>query len=293
MLAGARARARRSLRGRSRRNRGGVLHYEYDTAKFGDVGGLDNLKRWLEIRKPAFLDQSEANHLDKPKGIMLIGVQGCGKSLAAKATAGIFNLPLLRLDFAALYNKYHGETERNLRESLKTANVMAPCVLWIDEIEKGIAGRGGETGTSQRVLGTFLTWMADKNSGVFVVATANDISMLPPELIRKGRFDELFFVDLPDKSVREKILDIHLRARSCKPASIDISAVADSAEGFSGAELEQAVVSALYAAHANRADLSTEHLLGEIQRTRPLSVVMSERIDALRQWAQGRTVSSD
>jgi SpoVK/Ycf46/Vps4 family AAA+-type ATPase len=273
-------------------NRGGVLHYEYDTARFGDVGGLDNLKRWLTIRKPAFLDHSEAGHLDKPKGIMLIGVQGCGKSLAAKATAGIFDLPLLRLDFAALYNKYHGETERNLRESLNTANVMAPCVLWIDEIEKGIAGRGGETGTSQRVLGTFLTWMSDKNSGVFVVATANDISMLPPELIRKGRFDELFFVDLPGASVREKILEIHLRARSRDPASIDLGAVAGASEGFSGAELEQAVVASLYAAHAHRTALSTEHLLAEIERTRPLSVVMAERIDSLRQWASGRTVSS-
>ena len=274
-------------------NRGGILHYEYDTARFGDVGGLENLKRWLELRKPAFLDRSDAGHLDKPKGIMLIGVQGCGKSLAAKATAGIFDLPLLRLDFAALYNKYHGETERNLRESLKTANVMAPCVLWIDEIEKGIAGRGGETGTSQRVLGTFLTWMAEKNSGVFVVATANDISMLPPELVRKGRFDELFFVDLPNAPVRQKILDIHLRARSCDPATIDLAGVADAADGFSGAELEQAVVSSLYAAHAQRAELSTEHLLGEIERTRPLSVVMAERIESLREWARGRTVSAD
>ena len=274
-------------------NRGGILHYEYDTAKFADVGGLENLKRWLALRKPAFLDRSDTPHLDKPKGIMLIGVQGCGKSLAAKATAGIFNLPLLRLDFAALYNKYHGETERNLRESLKTANVMAPCVLWIDEIEKGIAGRGGETGTSQRVLGTFLTWMAEKNSGVFVVATANDISMLPPELIRKGRFDELFFVDLPNASVREKILDIHLRLRSCDPQGIDIAAIADAAEGFSGAEIEQAVVSASYAAHAHRASLTTSHLLEEIERTRPLSVVMAEKISSLRHWAKGRTVSSD
>jgi len=168
-------------------NRGGILQFEYDTAKFVDVGELEKLKHWLTQRKPAFMKKADASHLDTPKGVLLIGVQGCGKSLAAKATAGIFGLPLLRLDFANLYDKYHGETERNLRESLKTADVMSPCVLWIDEIEKGLAGRGGETGTTQRVLGTFLTWMAQKDSQVFVVAAANDISALPPELARKGR----------------------------------------------------------------------------------------------------------
>ncbi len=168
-------------------NRGGILQFEYDTAKFVDVGELEKLKHWLTQRKPAFMKKADASHLDTPKGVLLIGVQGCGKSLAAKATAGIFGLPLLRLDFANLYDKYHGETERNLRESLKTADVMSPCVLWIDEIEKGLAGRGGETGTTQRVLGTFLTWMAQKDSQVFVVAAANDISALPPELVRKER----------------------------------------------------------------------------------------------------------
>lgn len=274
-------------------NRGGILQYEYDTAKFRDVGGLENLKRWLTLRKPAFLAHKDASHLDTPKGVLLIGVQGCGKSLAAKATAGIFNVPLLRLDFATLYNKYHGETERNLRESLKTADVMAPCVLWIDEIEKGLAGRGGETGTTQRVLGSFLTWMAEKNSGVFVVATANDISMLPPELIRKGRFDELFFVDLPQTDVRKKIFGIHLTSRAQDLGKIDINAVADAADGFSGAEIEQAIVSSLYAAHAQSAQLSTRHLLEELQRTRPLSVIMAEKIGTLRRWAEGRTVPGD
>ena len=231
-------------------NRGGILHYEYDTASFKDVGGLENLKSWLSLRKAAFLNDGNASHLDTPKGILLIGVQGCGKSLAAKATAGVFGLPLLRLDFATLYNKYHGETEKNLRESLKTADVMAPCVLWIDEIEKGLAGSGGETGTTQRVLGSFLTWMAEKNSQVFVVATANDISALPPELIRKGRFDELFFVDLPAAAVREQILDIHLRNREQDPETLDLTTIAAATDGVSGAEIEQAIVSALYAAHA-------------------------------------------
>ena len=264
-------------------NRGGILQYEYDTTRFAEVGGLSNLKRWLELRKPAFMTDNGAAHLDKPKGVLLIGVQGCGKSLAAKAIAGIFDLPLLRLDFASLYNKYHGETEKNLRDSLRTADVMSPCVLWIDEIEKGLAGRGGETGTTQRVLGTFLTWMAEKNGSVFVVATANDISALPPELVRKGRFDELFFVDLPRAKVRRRIFEIHLDLRGQDPGAIDLDSVTEAAKGFSGAEIEQAIVSALYAAHAQGAELATGHLIEELRNTQPLSVVMSERIAALRE----------
>lgn len=274
-------------------NRAGSLHFEYDTARFSDVGGMDRLKSWLTQRKPAFRGEQDAAHLDAPKGILLTGIQGCGKSLAAKATAGVFGVPLLRLDFGALYDKYHGETERKLRESLATADVMAPCVLWIDEIEKGLAGRGGETGTTQRVLGTFLTWMAEKQRRVFVVATANDINSLPPELVRKGRFDEIFFVDLPGLRVRASILAIHLNNRGQSLADFDIEALARAMRGFSGAEIEQAVVSALYAAHAAGLALSTELILEEVGQTQPLSVVMRERIDALRQWADGRTVPSD
>ena len=274
-------------------NRGGALHFEYDTTRFNDVGGLSRLKGWLTQRKAAFRRESDAAHLDAPKGILLIGIQGCGKSLAAKATAGVFGVPLLRLDMASLYDKYHGETERKLRDSLKTADVMSPCVLWIDEIEKGLAGRGGETGTTQRVLGTFLTWMAEKKSHVFVVATANDISALPPELVRKGRFDEIFFVDLPDSQIRESIFEIHLKNRDLDPTHFQLSQLAAAADGFSGAEIEQAIVSALYAAHAKKQTLNTQHLLDELQQTRPLSVVMSEKLSALRNWAQGRTVSCD
>lgn len=274
-------------------NRAGILQFEYDTAKFSDVAGLRNLKHWLAQRKPAFLSKADAAHLDTPKGILLIGVQGCGKSMAAKATANIFGLPLLRLDFGNLYDKYHGETERNLRESLNTADVMAPCVLWIDEIEKGLAGRGGETGTSQRVLGSFLTWMAQKNSQVFIVATANDISALPPELVRKGRFDEIFFVDLPNAEIREAIATIHLTNRGQTADSFDLQAIAAATDGYSGAEIEQAIVAALYAAHAQQQSLDTHHIQDEIQRTKPLSVVMAERIQVLRQWAKGRTVASD
>ena len=179
-------------------NRSGVLAFEYDTAKFADLGGMARLKEWLRQRRPAF-DGSAHRQRDsmRRKGVLLLGVQGCGKSVAARAAAGIFGVPLLRLDFAAIHNKYIGESERNLRETLATADVMSPCVLWIDEIEKGVSTGEGDSGTSRRLLGTFLTWLAEKKTKVFVVATANDISALPPELIRKGRFDEIFFVDLP------------------------------------------------------------------------------------------------
>lgn len=274
-------------------NRGGALQFEYDTAQFKDVGGLSRLKSWLQQRRPAFRGDDSAVHLDAPKGILLLGVQGCGKSLAAKATAGVFGVPLLRLDFGAIYDKYHGETERKLRESLNTADVMSPCVLWIDEIEKGIAGRGGETGTTQRVLGTFLTWMAERHSKVFVVATANDISTLPPELVRKGRFDEIFFVDLPKRSVRTSILAIHLANRDRSLKTFDLKELTAATKGFSGAEIEQAIVSSLYAAHAQNEPLATNHILAEIEQTRPLSVVMAERIGAMRDWAAGRTVPCD
>ena len=274
-------------------NRGGALQFEHDTARFNDVGGLSRLKAWLTQRRPVFRGDKSAAHLDTPKGILLLGVQGCGKSLAAKATAGIFGVPLLRLDFGTIYDKYHGETERKLRESLKTTDVMAPCVLWIDEIEKGIAGRGGETGTSQRVLGSFLTWMAERKSQVFVVATANDISTLPPELVRKGRFDEIFFVDLPTGEVRRSILGIHLTNRHQALKHFDLNKLARATRGFSGAEIEQAIVSSLYAAHAKGEPLATNHVLAEIDATRPLSVVMAERIGAMRDWASGRTVPCD
>lgn len=274
-------------------NRGGALHFEYDTARFNDVGGLSRLKSWLQQRRPVFRGDETAAHLDAPKGILLLGIQGCGKSLAAKATAGIFGVPLLRLDFATIYDKYHGETERKLRESLKTADVMSPCVLWIDEIEKGIAGRGGETGTTQRVLGSFLTWMAERRSKVFVVATANDISTLPPELVRKGRFDEIFFVDLPSASIRKSILAIHLTNRKKALGSFDLDKLTAATDQFSGAEIEQAIVSSLYAAHAHGEPLKTAHILAEVAQTRPLSVVMAERIREMRSWAAGRTVPCD
>jgi hypothetical protein len=271
---------------------GGVLSYEADTSRFSEVAGLGHLKEWLDARRKVFIAPEAIPGLDPPKGVLLLGVQGGGKSLAAKAVAGAWGLPLLRLDFGALYNKYYGETERNLRESLKTAAIMAPCVLWIDEIEKGLAS-DNEGGPSKRILGTLLTWMAEREEKVFLVATANDIESLPPELLRKGRFDEIFFVDLPKEAARQAIFEIHLKRRAQDPAQFDLAALAAAAEGFTGAEIEQAVVSALYTAHAREETLSTAHIQAEIGNTRPLSVLMAEKIAYLRAWAAERTVPAD
>lgn len=276
-------------------SQGGLLNLELDTAQFSDVAGVKNLKRWLAQRRPAFIGAPEAIGLDTPKGIMLLGVQGCGKSLAAKAVAGAWGVPLLHLDFASLYNKYIGETERNLREALATADAMAPCILWIDEIEKSLSTDSGEGdgGASQRLLSTLLTWMAERKSRVFIVATANDIQALPPELVRKGRLDEIFFVDLPDPETRADILRIHLVRRKQDPAQFDLSTLAAACDGFSGAEVEQIVVSALYEAIAEQQHLSDALLLAEIGRTRPLSIIMGEKLQALRQWAANRTVMAN
>jgi len=271
---------------------GGVLSFEYDTTSFSEVGGFSKLKAWMEKRRKPFL-ASDGPAIDVPKGLLLVGIQGGGKSLAAKAIAGVLQVPLLRFDLATLYNKYIGETEKNIREALKAADVMAPCVLWIDEIEKGISTNESDNGTSQRVLGTLLTWMAERRSRVFVVATANNIDMLPPELIRKGRLDEIFFVDLPSPAARIEILKVHLKKRGIEAAGLDLEKAVQESEGFSGAELEQSVVSARYAAQANDEAITTEHLLAEIRQTRPLSVVMAEQIEALREWAHHRTVLAD
>ncbi len=270
----------------------GVLSYEYDTVAFADVGGFSGLKKWLDKRKKPFVNKGRTA-IDVPKGILLIGVQGCGKSLAARSVAGSWGVPLLRLDLGAVYNKYIGETEKNIRETLKSAEVLAPCVLWIDEIEKGIESNETDGGTSARVLGTLLTWMAEKRARVFIVATANDISKLPPELLRKGRLDEIFFVDLPSLETRIAILTVHLKKRRMDPRKFDLRRIASASEGFSGAELEQALVSAHYTALANDEAVTTGHVLAELKQTRPLSVVMAERVQALREWAKHRTVHAD
>lgn len=270
----------------------GVLSFEYDTADFVEVGGLAKLKEWLQQRRESFLGDGQEG-IDKPKGIMLLGIQGGGKSLAAKAVAGCWNVPLLRLDFGALFNKFIGESEKNLREALKLADMMEPCVLWMDEIEKGLSVEGNDNGTSKRILGTLLTWMAERQTQVFIVATSNDISKLPPELVRKGRMDEIFFVDLPDFDVRQLIFSIHLKKRFVDPDKFDLERLALASDGFSGAEIEQAIVAGLYACQAMECDLNTEHILDEIANTSPLSVVMAEKIARLRAWADQRTVSAN
>lgn len=268
----------------------GVLSFEFETANFDQVGGLTNLKNWLAIRREVFLPSENSHNLDIPKGILLVGVQGCGKSLAARAVAGAWNVPLLRLDFGTLYNKFFGETEKNMRQAIELAEVMSPCVLWIDEIEKGISTGDFDSGTSQRLLATLLTWMAENKKPVFIVATANNIDALPPELIRKGRLDEVFFVDLPDENTRGDIFSIHLNKRNIDLSSIDLPELVQQSQGFSGSEVEQVVVSAMYQAMALKQDVATEHLLKEIENTRPLSVVMAEQISKLQQWASERTV---
>ena len=297
----------------------GVLRFEYDTESFSQVAGLNNLKRWLELRKQPLLQHNRAasdsqiagtgvanessresgeltsagsqeSGTDRPRGVMLLGIQGGGKSLAAKCVAGAWGIPLLRLDFGTLYNKYFGETERNLRNSLAQAELMAPCVLWMDEIEKGLATGDGDNATAQRVLGTLLTWMAENSKPVFIVATSNDITRLPPELVRKGRLDEVFFVDLPDAEVREHIFEIHLRKRGANPKDFDIKALAEVAAGFTGAEIEEAIVSARYQGAAQNQPVTTETLLAALNRTYPVSVLHAESIRELRGWAADRTV---
>jgi len=276
-------------------NKSGHLHYEYDTARFADVAGLARLKQWIGHRRGAFTGAEMPVGLDPPKGILLLGVQGCGKSLAAKALAGGLGVPLVRLDFGTLYNKFHGETERNLREALASAEQLEPCVLWIDELEKGLASAGNseDGGVSRRVLGYFLTWMAERKSRVFLVATANAVRELPPELLRKGRFDEIFFVDLPGHAARAEIFRLHLEKRRVEWNGFSLDDLAKASDGFSGAEIEQAVVSALYAAHAAKAPLAEAGLIAELRNTRPLSVLMAEQVEELRDWARERTVPAD
>jgi SpoVK/Ycf46/Vps4 family AAA+-type ATPase len=272
-------------------NKDGVLTLELDTAAFNDVAGATRLKAWINLRKGAFL--GEAKHLDAPKGVLLLGVQGCGKSLLAKAISAGFGVPLLNLDMGSAYNKYQGETERRLRDALKQAEQMSPCVLWIDEIEKGLAEGDSDGGVSRRVLGSLLTWMAERKAPVFLVATANQVDRLPPELLRKGRFDELFFVDLPNADARKAAFEVHLRKRNLSFDATEIAQLVALSEGFSGAEIEQAVVSARYKAHAENKSVHAIHVGQELHATRPLSVVMAEKVQALRDWAAARCVPAD
>lgn len=261
-----------------------------------DVGGLDNLKAWLAKRRHASSPKARAAGLDPPRGILLLGVQGCGKSLCAKAVAADWQLPLLRMDPGVLYQKYIGETETRLRETLAQAEAMAPIVLWIDEIEKAFASAtsaSADGGLSQRMFGTLLSWMQGHHCPIFIVATANDIEALPPELMRKGRFDEVFFVDLPTPAARRKIAEIHLTRRGRDPGKFDLTAIANATDEFSGSEIEQLIVSAMYSAFAQDQDLADTHILEERKTTRPLATLMRERIEYLRDWARDRCVPAD
>jgi hypothetical protein len=270
-------------------NLSGVLHFEYHTAHLRDVAGFSLLKRWLNDRREPFLRAEK----DIPKGVLLMGIQGGGKSLAAKAVAGVWGLPLLRLDMAQLYNKFIGETERNLREALQLADQLAPCVLWMDELEKGLADGSSDNGLGQRLLGSLLTWMSERKSRVFLVATSNEIRALPPELLRKGRFDEIFFVDLPAANQRLQIFTIHLQKREQPLDHLDLNRLAALSDGFTGAEIEQAIVSGLYNAQARNCSLDQALLEKALAQTCPLSVLMAEPLAALRAWAEGRALRVD
>ena len=258
-----------------------------------EVGGMASLRDWLDKRKDALSPEAEAFGIEAPRGLLLLGVQGCGKSLAAKRVAAAWQLPLLRLDTGRMYDKYIGESDKRLDRALGAAEHMAPCVLWIDEIEKAFAGASdgsSDGGLGRRLFGRLLTWLQERKAHVFVVATANDVSRLPPELLRKGRFDEVFFVDLPTAEERTEILRLHLARRERDPSTFELERLVSASEGFSGAELEQAIVSALYAAFAARTLLTTDHIETELRATRPLSVLRAEDVRALRDWAATRTV---
>jgi ATP-dependent 26S proteasome regulatory subunit len=269
-----------------------VLEYYPTDARMTDVGGLDQLKEWLDRRGRAFGAGARDFGLDAPKGVLLLGVQGCGKSLLAKAIAATWQFPLLRFDMGKVFGGIVGQSEGNIRTALQVAQALAPCVLWIDEIEKGLAGMGSsdqtDGGTTARVAGTLLTWMQEKKDPVFVVATANRIDMLPPELLRKGRFDEIFFVDLPTRAIREEILSIHLKKKRRDPKDFALADLAARSVGFSGAELEEAVREGLYDAFAEGRELSSDHIARALDKTFPLSRTMRDQIDNLRQWAKVR-----
>ncbi len=259
------------------------------------VGGLENLKNWLALRRGAWEDSARQFGIDPPRGVIILGVQGCGKSLCARAVAGQWKLPLVKFDTSAVYDKFVGETEKRIRKVFQVAEGLAPCVLWIDELEKVFAGSGADSassdaGVSSRLLAAFLSWMQDRQAPVFVAATCNNVTAMPPELIRKGRFDELFFVDLPGLQERKQIFSIQLAKRKRNPAEFDLDRIAQAAEGYSGAEIEAALQGALYAAYSQKLPLTTQHLVDALAQTVPLSKTRAEEIDSLREWARARAV---
>jgi ATP-dependent 26S proteasome regulatory subunit len=278
----------------------GILEFFESSEQWDDIGGLEVLKDWLKKRQLAFSKKARDFGLPIPKGILLIGVPGCGKSLTAKAVSNLWKMPLLRLDVGKVFSSLVGSSEENIRRAIRTAEAVAPCILWLDELEKGFSGTksSGESdaGTTARVFASFITWLQEKQSPVFVIATANDVSLLPPELLRKGRFDDIFFVDLPTMEERKQIIRIHLdklnRRRALEKKldidSFDTEKIASLSQGYSGAELEQAIISALYDAFDAGDDLTTERILKSKDEIIPLSVTMKETIDSMREWAKSR-----
>ena len=261
-----------------------------------EVGGLNGLKSWLEERRGGFTEKARDFGIQPPRGVLMLGVPGCGKSLCAKAVAADWKMPLLRLDPGVLYQKYVGESENQLRLAIQQAEAMAPVVLWIDEIEKAFASASSSSadgGLSQRMFGTLLSWMQDHREPIFIVATANDISALPPELMRKGRFDEVFFIDLPGVDSRRQIFAIHLQRRRRKPADFNLDELTDASKDLTGSEIEQAIVSGMFRAFSEKRELTTEDILRAVSQTRPLATLMAERIDRLREWATNRCVPAD
>ena len=275
----------------------GLLEYYDAEGDLASVGGLDALKNWLLKRAAGFTDQARQFGLPAPKGVLLLGVQGCGKSLMAKTISNTWQLPLLRFDVGKVFGSLVGSSEQNVRRAIKVAESVAPAIFWVDEIDKAFRGSRGsgastDSGTSARVFGTFLTWLSEKNKPVFVVATANDVSALPPELLRKGRFDEIFFVDLPAFAERKAIFEIHLKKRKIDPVLFDVDVLSRASAGYSGAEIEEVVISAMFDMFYEKQNMTTERLLESIRQTVPLSKTMSEDIDTLRKWAEGRARSA-
>jgi SpoVK/Ycf46/Vps4 family AAA+-type ATPase len=272
-----------------------MLEFVDASNNMASVGGLENLKNWLAQRRNSWEPQAREFGLEPPKGVIILGVQGCGKSLCARSVAGEWKLPLVKFDTAAVYDKYIGETEKRIQKVFKVAEGLAPCVLWIDELEKVFAGSGpdsasADAGVSSRLLASFLSWMQERKAPVFVAATCNNVTVLPPELIRKGRFDELFFVDLPNTAERKQIFSIQLTKRKRNPADFDLDRVDVAAKGFSGAEIESVVQTALYAAYSRKRELTTDDLLTALSSTVPLSTTRAEEISELRAWAKTRAV---
>lgn len=270
----------------------GLLEYYATEENFSRVGGLTVLKDWLNKRAVAFTSEARAFGLPPPKGILLLGVQGCGKSLCAKAVSNLWQLPLLRFDMGRMFGSLVGSSEENVRRAIAVAESIAPTVLWVDEIDKAFVGSqsSGTTdgGTTARVFGTFLTWLSEKTAPVFVVTTANDVSQLPPELLRKGRLDEIFYVDLPSEEERTEVFRIHLAKRGRDPEKFDLQSLVEASKDFSGAEIEEAIISALYDAFYEKQDLATEHVLAGLRQTVPLAKTMAEKVNAQRNWAVGR-----